>query len=158
MRIQKHGGKTYFIVNKDWKVNVSLCYIIVDRNCVQESSPLFPELQVSFFWLPRHSLSSPPLSHVDLCGNWTCVWAYFWATPATTAITRDKGPSPFFDLAPIFSLDGHFTWVLVSLITCEGADNRRNSVVIVCHTHNASLRHQQHKDSFEIQRPQLSPP
>ena len=35
--------------------------------------------------------------------------------------------SPFLDLAPIFNLDGHFTWVSVSLITCPTARHVRES-------------------------------
>lgn len=111
----------------------------------------------SIFFLASTTLSLLPSTFT--CGS---MWKLNIHLSRFVGSTSNHGcymtGSPFFDLAPIFSLDGHFTWVSVSLITCEGADNRRNSAVIVYHTDNAPLRHQQHKASFAFQRLQLSAP
>ena len=46
-------------------------------------------------------------------------------SPVVVQMIYGRDLSPFFDLAPIFNLDGHFTWVSVSLITCESTNNGR---------------------------------
>lgn len=125
--------------------------------------PLSPKDLISSSWPPEHSLSFLQPLHVDLtkrqqscpfhtnvvksnrksikCGpslpanstpSIVCQWLAL--TPGESAFII-----PFFDLAPIFNLEGHLIWVLVSVITCEETPGERTSQGDQkCHVHTFS--------------------